>query len=239
MYFAEKKYLHGIFIYTLQLLHTYYHLVHSCLRFEFDHNLGLIPNKPGMVSIPAHQRCKSAWYWLQPRSPHLHTRDLRRPQEDNLRPQHGDIHQSEMTTYKRCCALFWMNAMMTKSTEFPRDTIWAKVITLLKIRFLGRDCISSSSSATRPATAARHHNAMLTTAFLWTCMVQRKHLNTSSLWSNMMLISHIKCLHRPSISVPCSIHRTLCINYCLQPFIFQVMFHVSYCFMSQLSVVYK
>ena len=34
--------------------------------------------------------------------------------------------------------------MMTKSTEFPRDTIWAKVISLLKIRFLGRDCIGSN-----------------------------------------------------------------------------------------------
>ena len=91
-----------------------------------------------------------------------------------------------------------MNAMMTKSTEFPRDTIWAKVITLLKIRFLDRDCISSS--ATRPATA-RHNNAMLTTAFLWTCMVQCKHRNTSSLWSNMMLISYTKCLHLPSIPI--------------------------------------
>ena len=100
--------------------------------------------------------------------------------------------------YPQCCALFWMNAKMTKSTEFPRDTIWAKVITLLKIRFLGRDCISSS--ATRPATA-RHNNAMLTTAFLWTCMVQCKHRNTSSLWSNMMLISYTKCLHLPSIPI--------------------------------------
>ena len=89
-----------------------------------------------------------------------------------------------------CCALFWMNATMTKSTEFPRDNIWAKVITVLKIRFLEPRLISAlSSSAARPATAAQHDNAMLTTAFLWTCMVPRKHRNTSSLWSYMMLIT--------------------------------------------------
>ena len=93
-----------------------------------------------------------------------------------------------------CCALFWMNATMTKSTEFPRDNIWAKVITVLKIRFLEPRLISAalSSSAARPATGAQHDNAMLTTAFLWTmwtCMVPCKHRNTSSLWSNMMLIT--------------------------------------------------